>query len=734
MPAVTQENGQLACTTAITRRYFYNQEDLDAGRNPCGIRVFTGMNSNIQRYFDSSKFSFHPYPSTKSVGPAINLPTHGPNNGSRPDVTSTSLITETEEVLVFATPFAHESSWNVTNLDDYGGYNVSTGNPCPGVFGAIVNYGYVPQAFIEFITREFPEITSDFPPGATLLPGGPSIMDGILQALVAPASLDAEEDLTVSTAFTIRNTGCFHPDLCLANDDAPNIVATTTVSTTQSLVQRPNSPEAISTQASETMFLASLADTHRETPVLKSSAVASKSSIASSAQTAHPATEASITAKPEALPPKSPSSVVLLNPKSPLLLASDANSAETARPAGDASITTKAADLPSHRASSVILQNSESNLLLGFERIVQESFAAYLLPSVGPSQLTASAAPKDILDSQTFSLAAGTPIAVYKTTSGSAPQVSAPVVNDGMTSKLPAHPRPVIKIGSQYLTAHSVLEYETLVAGSTPIAISRATYSLTAHVSALIVNGVASPLSINPQATPFPEVKTSSQYLTLDPRLGYILGSITLIPGATPTVFSGTTYSLALEASILVANGVTSILHEQKTIPTSLPRSTPTGSGRLQYILAGQTLSPDGPAITVSGLVISLAALANTIVIDGIPFPFPTGTIPSLTIGSQLLIATPASDLFVSDQMSQVGSAAGITSDGNARNTTSATNVITSSTNPLLSTLATSNKAEGVPPVSVFTSKASRGRFGFPQMLRLSLVVLGLILLQPASV
>lgn len=688
MPAVTQDNGRLACTTAITRRYFYNEDDLEAGRNPCGMRVFTGMNSNVQRYYDSSRFSLSPDQySTKIVGPAINLPTQAQSGVSIPDVTSASLTTETFYSLSFATPFAHEPSWNVTNLDDYGGYNFSTGMQCPGVFEhGIADYGYVPQAFIEFITQEFPEITSRFPPGATLLPGGPSIIDGIAQLQAAPASVGSAEDLTVSTAFTVRNTGCFHPELCLPNDDAPAIVAITTVSTTQSLVQNPNSPEATATQASKTTFLASLANTHRETSVLKSSAVASTSSVA--------------------------------------------NSAESAQAAGDAPITTKAAALPSQSAWSVASQISESNLLLGFERIVQ-SFAAYLLASIGPSQLTSTAAPKNILDSQTISSATGSPIAVYKTTSGSAPQVSELVVNHGRTSKLPAHPEPVIKTGSKYLTSHAVLEdtmdRKTPVAGSTPIVVSRATHSLAAHVSALIVNGVTSPLLTNLQATTFPEVKTRSQYLTPGPRLGYILGSIILIPGASPTVFSGTTYSLAPEASILVANGVTSILQEQKTLPTSLPKSTPTGSGRLKYIFAGQTLGPDMPTITVSGLVISLAALGNTVVIDGTPFPFPTGTIPSLTIGSQLPIA---SDLFMSDQVIQVGSAARTTSDGNARNTTSVTNVTTIKTNRLLSTLPTSITGEGVPPVSGFTGRASGEGYGFPQMLRLSLVVLGLILLQ----
>lgn len=696
------------------------------------------------------------------------------NNGSKPDVASSILITSavTEEVLVFATPFAHKLSRNATNLEDYGGYNVSTEHPCPGVFDhAIVDYGYVPQAFIEFITQEFPGITSRFPPGATLLPGGPSIMNGIEQRQAAPVSLEKEEDLTVSTAFTVTNTGCFHPDVCLANDDVPNTAATTTVTTGQSLIQRPNYREAIPTPASKTTFLPSLADTQRETSVLKSSAVASKASVASSAETARPTGEASITkaaplipqsplsvvllspeshllldsiaslaetARPvgkvsistegTALPPQSPSSVVLLNPESHMLLAGVASLAETAHPAGESPITTKAAALPPQSPSSVFLPNPESKLLLELERVIQESFAAYLLPSVGSSPLTANAAPKNILDGQTFSPAAGSPIAVSKTTSGLAPQVSAFVTNDGMTSKLPENPGPVIKIESQYLTAHSAFKYtlgsKTLVAGSTPIVVSGTTYSLAAHASALIVNGVTSPLSS------FSEVKISTQYLTLGPRPGYILGSKTLIPGATPIVFSGTTYSLALDASILVANGVTSILHEQKTAPTSLSGSNPIGSGRLQYILAGQTLSPGVHAITVSGIVVSLAALGNTVVIDGIPFPLPTGTTPSLTIGSQLLIVTPASDLLVSDQMSQFGSATSVTSNGTARITPSATNVVTGSTNHSFSTLTTSSTSGGVSPVSITTGKASRGRFCFTQMLRLSLVVLGLTLLQ----
>lgn len=268
---------------------------------------------------------------------------------------------------------------------------------------------------------------------------------------------------------------------------------------------------------------------------------------------------------------------------------------------------------------------------------------------------------------------------------------------------------------------------KTLVAGTTPIVISGTTYSLTPHVSALIVNGVTSTLSMNPQATLFPKVQIGSQHLILDPRLGYILGNKTLIPGTTPIVFSGTTHSLAPKASMLVVNGVTSILDKQKT---SLPRSTPTSSSQLHYIFGGQTLTPGVPAITVSGVAISLVALRNTVAINGTPFPFLTGITPSLIVGSQLLIATSASYHFVSDQTSQVGLAASTTPNGNSRPTPSATNAVIGGTNHSFSTLTTSSTSGGVTPVLVITSKASWGWFGFTQMLGLLLGVLGLTLSQ----
>ena len=264
---------------------------------------------------------------------------------------------------------------------------------------------------------------------------------------------------------------------------------------------------------------------------------------------------------------------------------------------------------------------------------------------------------------------------------------------------------------------------ETLVAGSTPIIVSGTTYSLAAQASALVVNGVTSPLPTNSESIPLPKIRIDSQYLTLGPTLGYDLGGKTLIPGATPIVFSGTTYSLAPQATALVVNGVTSSL---QSLQRNLPKSTP-ASGRLQYILDGQTLGPGVPAITISGVAVSLPASGNTIVINGTSYPFQPGTTPSLTIGSQLLIATPASRPVPNDQTSNFGVAASTTSNGNTPITPSAPNVVAGSTNGSLSTTPSVNGDEN--PSSVFTDGVSQGGIGWTQRLMVLLVVLGLTVL-----
>lgn len=100
------------------------------------------------------------------------------------------------------------------------------------------------------------------------------------------------------------------------------------------------------------------------------------------------------------------------------------------------------------------------------------------------------------------------------------------------------------------------------MASSTLIIVSLATQKLVINVFGFILNNVTSFLLINFQATTFPKVKISSQYLTLNPKLGYILGNIIFIPGALPIILSKTIYSPTLKIFILVTINVTSILYK----------------------------------------------------------------------------------------------------------------------------------------------------------------------------
>lgn len=93
-------------------------------------------------------------------------------------------------------------------------------------------------------------------------------------------------------------------------------------------------------QASKTTFFASLVNNNTKTLVLKLSAITPISSVASSAEMAH-----------------------LVN---------------------DALIIIKTIVLLSQNTLSIVLQISESILLLKFEKTIQKSFAASLLPNIRP--------------------------------------------------------------------------------------------------------------------------------------------------------------------------------------------------------------------------------------------------------------------------------------------------------------------------------------------------------------
>lgn len=125
----------------------------------------------------------------------------------------------------------------------------------------------------------------------------------------------------------------------------------------------------------------------------------------------------------------------------------------------------------------------------------------------------------------------------------------------------------------------------------------------------------------------------------------FVVGTQTIVPGATAVTIQGTPVSLAPSAAALVVGPNTEELIEPvaaSTVSVVLPVLTLAGSSitanaMSNYIVAGQTLSAGGSAITVSSTPISLAPGASKIVIGTstelvtvTTLPNPTNQIPEV--------------------------------------------------------------------------------------------------------
>lgn len=195
--------------------------------------------------------------------------------------------------------------------------------------------------------------------------------------------------------------------------------------------------------------------------------------------------------------------------------------------------------------------------------------------TIGGQPITANSASAYIIGSQT--LAPGnSAIVLSGMTYSLAPSVSAIVVN-GVTSALPAYNSdegqatagsgglPAITIGGQPITANSASEYiinsQTLAPGSSAIIVSGTTYSLASSASAIVINGVTSALPSTATTTNGAQVITiGSQLFTARPissGSGYLVGSQTLVPGASGITVNGLEVSLAPGASSVVVGGTT---------------------------------------------------------------------------------------------------------------------------------------------------------------------------------
>lgn len=140
---------------------------------------------------------------------------------------------------------------------------------------------------------------------------------------------------------------------------------------------------------------------------------------------------------------------------------------------------------------------------------------------------------------------------------------------------------------------------------------------------AILYSPSPSGAALQPGASAFPllthalEITVGGHTITADAGGDYIVGSQTLIPGGSSVAISGTVYSL-LPSGTALQVGFTTVPFTNSPEPAAtLGRQIATANSNGAFIFSSQTLAPGGPAITVSGTVVSLGNDGRTMVVGG---------------------------------------------------------------------------------------------------------------------
>jgi hypothetical protein len=224
-----------------------------------------------------------------------------------------------------------------------------------------------------------------------------------------------------------------------------------------------------------------------------------------------------------------------------------------------------------------------------------------------------------------------------------------------------------VKIGP---LSQVVVGAQTLQPGGPPITLGgRIPVSLAPSASAIVVGGTMLRLPqvflppIQPQPRPPPILTIGSSTLTPNAATQFFVDpGQTLTPGGVATVH-GTVVSLAPSADFVVIGGLTQMLSfgPESIQATGRPPYIVVGNSIItaqptedtwnnpdnlnpgpRFVVAGQTLAPDGPAITVQGTTLSLAPSGLFVVVNGVPSAV---VMPAAPINTQLIL-TVGNDIF----------------------------------------------------------------------------------------
>ena len=245
VPAVTQANGQLACTTMSTYQL--------KCPGPVDSATFSGINSHVQAYYGGLRSSTQTSTNTYTYSRWSSLPSPTLHqvqitNQTTFTATGTAIVTNITHVatsfltteISFPTPYLYFPSRGKTEVQNTGdlpeivgistsvldkrGFSTTTSQTSTKYDTLLADYGFVPQVVIDSIAND-PEYMRLYPSLVSCLPGGPSIIpikdhepwmnvvaDGCGWA--APAVLESVPDLTTLSGATVKGVGCFHPGKC----------------------------------------------------------------------------------------------------------------------------------------------------------------------------------------------------------------------------------------------------------------------------------------------------------------------------------------------------------------------------------------------------------------------------------------------------------------------------------------------------------------------------------------
>ena len=177
--------------------------------------------------------------------------------------------------------------------------------------------------------------------------------------------------------------------------------------------------------------------------------------------------------------------------------------------------------------------------------------------------------------------------------------------------------------------------------------------SLDPSASAVVVNGVTSPVSNPTNVGANPIVTINSQPTTLGTVPVLAINGQNVVAGASTATIQGVLVSLAPLATAIVVNRRTTPLSPGQTPIITLGSEPVTASPMSRYVLGGRTLVPGAAAITVSGTPISMPTEGNAVIIGESTVAIPNtpgAVLPEITLGNRVITANSASQFLLGDQ------------------------------------------------------------------------------------